>query len=393
MTQRNEAAPGNVEAASAMPGAIRIVRVAGFDIFIHWTWLFIFTLLTWTLSANYLPAIYEDWSTRQYWLVGAATTLLFFTSVVIHELSHSVVARQRGLPVKSITLFIFGGVSSLGAEPRSAKDEFWIAIVGPLSSFGLAILFGAIWYVGQAQDQPLIYAPAGYLAYINVALGVFNLLPGFPLDGGRVLRSAVWGRRGNMLHATRVATNAGRFVALLLIGLGILTIFTLGTLGGFWFILIGWFLWNSAEASYQQQLLQSTLEGVTAGALVEPGAPSVPADLTLRQLAHDFILRENRRAYFVTTDVGDVLGLITMSDLRQTPEEEWERVTVYRAMTPRERLITVTAQTPAIDALQLMATNNINQAPVFRDGQLIGLLTRAALINAIQFRSQFQRTF
>jgi Zn-dependent protease/CBS domain-containing protein len=369
-------------------GTVRLFRIFGFDILIHWSWLLIFALLTWSLATGYLPDVYPGWTRGRYWITGAVTTVLFFASVLAHELSHSLVARRRGLPVENITLFVFGGVSALGGEPRSAREEFWIAIVGPLTSFAAAVVFGVIWALTRDVEPPQIHAVAGYLAFINVAVGIFNLLPGFPLDGGRVLRSAVWGARGNMLEATRIASIAGRVIAGLMIALGILTAFTGGGFGGFWFILIGWFLWSAAENSYQQLLLSRTLHGLTAGALVQPGVPRVPPDTTLRRLANDYILAQQRRAFFVAPDGGEPLGLVTLSDLQKAPESQWDTLTVFRAMTPRERLITVTPQTDAQSALELMARHDLNQLPVVAGGSVVGLLTRGALMRAIQLRQQ-----
>lgn len=369
------------------PGTIRVLRLLGFDILIHWSWLIIATLFTWSLATGYLPDVYPEWSAERRWVVGAVTSGLFFASVLLHELSHSVVARARGLEVTSITLFVFGGVSSLGGEPRSARDEFWIAVVGPLTSFAVGAVSAGIWLLARDGNATTLAAITGYLAYINVAVGVFNMLPGFPLDGGRVLRSAVWAAKGNMLSATRTAANAGRVVAAVMIGIGLLAVFT-GGLGGLWLALIGWFLWNAAENSYQQLLLQNSLQGLTAGMLAGPATVRVPPDITLRQFAEDYLLIHNQRAFFVGVEGGDALGLITLSDLQKEPRDQWDTISVFRAMTPRERLITVTARTPAVEALQAMAEHNINQLPVVNGRDIQGLLTRAALIRAIQFRSE-----
>lgn len=377
--------------ADPSPGTVRLVRLLGFDILIHWSWLVIATLFTWSLATGYLPDVYPAWSAERRWIVAAVTSVLFFSSVLVHELSHSVVARARGLAVSSITLFLFGGVSSLGSEPRSARDEFWIAVVGPLTSFAIGAVAAGIWLLARDQDAAVVAAIAGYLAYINVAVGIFNLLPGFPLDGGRVLRSAVWAAKGNMLAATRTAANAGRVVAAIMIGLGILMVFT-GGLGGLWLAVIGWFLWNAAENSYQQLLLQNSLHGLTAGMLAGPATIRVPPDITLRQFAEDYLLAHNQRAFFVGVDGGDALGLITLSDLHKYPRDQWEATSVFRAMTPKERMITVTPRTPAIEALQSMAEHNINQLPVVSGRDVLGLLTRAALIRAIQFRADVGRS-
>lgn len=389
MANPRESQDRATQPGAGMAGSLRLFNLFGFDVFIHWSWLLIFLLSTWSVATGHLPRVYPEWTAQQRWVIGAITTVLFFASVLAHELSHSLEARRRGIPVQSITLFLFGGVSALGGEARRPRDEFWIAIVGPLTSFAAALVFFVIWVIARSADLTPLKAISGYLAYINLSVGIFNLLPGFPLDGGRVLRSIVWGIKHNMLDATRIAANVGRGIAALLIGAGVLTMFTGGVSGGFWFILIGWFLWNAAENSYQQLFLQNSLRGLVIGPLVERDVPRIPPDATLRQLAHDYILRQNRRAFLVTpAEEGDILGLITLSDLREVPEDEWDAVTVYRAMTPRERLITATPRTEALAALQMMAAHNINQLPVMNGREPVGLLTRGALIGAIQLRNE-----
>jgi len=378
--------PQPADEGTVTPGSVRLLRLFGFDILIHWSWLIIATLFTWSLAIGYLPDVYPAWDAGQRWVAAAITSLLFFSSVLVHELSHSVVARRRGLPVTSITLFVFGGVSSLGGEPRSAREEFWIAVVGPLTSFALAVLFGAVWLVARDQDVPAIAAVTGYLAFINVALGVFNLLPGFPLDGGRVLRSALWGAGGNMLAATRTAATVGKVVAGVLIGVGLLSVFS-GMFGGLWTAVIGWFLWNAADSSYQQLLVVNSLQGLTAGALAQRSDLRVPPDLTLQQFAEQYLLTHQQRAFFVGPEGGEAQGMITLTDLSRAPREAWGRTSVFRAMTPRERLITVTPRTPAAEALQMMAEHNVNQLPIVDGRDVTGLLTRAALIRAIQYRA------
>ncbi len=343
-------------------------------------------LVSWSLAGSYLPDVYAEWTRTQYWLVGTLTSLLVFASVLAHEVSHSLVARGRSMPVRSITLFVFGGVSELGGEPRSARDEFWMAIVGPLTSFAAALLFAAIWLAARAVGATPLRAMAGYLAYINVAVGIFNLLPGLPLDGGRVLRSAVWRVKRNMLEATRIASNAGRVIAALLIGIGLLALVGGELIGGLWFMLIGWFLWNAAESSYQQLLIETSLHGMTVASLVEPETPRIDPDASLQDLARDGILRQNRRAFFVVSDAGDIEGLVTLTDLRKTPEGDWEAVPVRRAMTPVDRLVTITPQAEVVAALQLMVDHDVNQLPVMSGGMAVGLLTRAGLLRAIQQR-------
>ncbi len=379
----------NATRPAAAPGTFRVFTLFGFDVLIHWSWIFIFVLLTWSLEANLLPDAYPEWTSSRRWAVGAITSTLFFASVLAHELAHALVARRRSVPVQHITLYIFGGASALAGEPRSARDEFWISIVGPLTSVAAGLVLALVWLAARVADVRVVSPIAGYLAYINVLLGIFNLLPGFPLDGGRVLRSILWGVKRNMLEATRIAGNVGRLFAGLLIAGGVAIIIAGGLLSGFWFIFIGWFLWNAAETAYHQLLLQTTLRGLVLSPIVDRNVPRIPPDVTLRQLAHDYILRHNRRAFFVSpVEAGEIMGLVTLADLHKAPEDQWDNVSVYRVMTPRERLVVATPQTEAIVALQAMAEHNINQILILDDREPVGLVSRGDLIGAIQLRNE-----
>lgn len=249
-----------------MTGTLRLGRVFGIEINLHWSWAFIFLLITWTFATGILEHFYPYWAASQRWVAGAAVALVFFLSILLHELSHSLVSQRYGIRVTSITLFVFGGVSNLTRQPNSAGQEFRIAIVGPLTSFALSMLFAA----GYLVLTPLNEGAGGvsaYLAAINLGLGVFNLVPGFPLDGGRVLRSVLWAQHHSRLEATRLASNVGQTVAYIIMGLGIASFFFVDVITGVWFFLIGNFLRGAATESYGQLLVESTLKGVPAGAI------------------------------------------------------------------------------------------------------------------------------
>jgi len=370
-------------------GAFRIGRIAGIDIRVHWSWFAIFVLLTWWLSEGFFQEVYEDWSKTQAWITSAVTTLLFFFSILLHELSHSLTARKLGLPVQNITLFIFGGVSSLGAEPSSAKQEFRVAIVGPLTSFVLGAVFGglaAVGYLTDHENSPPA-AIAEYLALINVAVGIFNLLPGFPLDGGRVLRAGLWSRSGNMLKATRWASVVGTWISFGLIAFGVVSILAGSFVGGAWFIVIGWFLRNASESSYQQLLFRQTLEGTRVGDIVNRAFVSAPPDATLQQVVVDYMLGHSQRCVPVVV-AGDLLGIVTMSDLRHLPRDEWDTTSVFRAMTPREKLLIVEPADDLTRALDLMATSDVHQLPVLDGRDFLGFVTRADVLRLIQIRTE-----
>lgn len=370
-------------------GAFRVARIAGIDIRVHWSWFAIFVLLTWWLSRGFFHQVYDDWTSAQEWAAAVITTLLFFTSVLLHELSHSLVAKRQGLPVTGITLFIFGGVSSLGAEPASARQEFQVAIVGPLTSFLLGAMFAGLaliaWIAGYSGRPPA--AIVEYLAFINVAVGVFNMLPGFPLDGGRVLRSALWARSHSMLKATRWAASAGTLISFGLIAVGVVSVLAGSFVGGVWFIVIGWFLKNSSETSYQQLVLRSALQGVKVGSILNRNFHSAPPDITLEQLVQDHILGQSQRCVPIVV-ADDLLGIVTMSDLRRVPASEWPTTSSFRAMTAREKLHTVSPQDDLAQALEVMAAHDIHQLPVLDGRTFLGFVTRSDLLRLVQIKSE-----
>jgi len=373
---------------------IRIGRIAGIDILVHWSWFGIFGLLTYFLATGFFEEVDEDWSPTQAWIVAAIATLLFFTSILLHELSHSLVAKRLGLPVKNITLFIFGGVSALEKEPETAKQEFQVAIVGPLTSFVLGLMFGAFAVAGYATGNETSppFAIAVYLSAVNTAVGIFNLLPGFPLDGGRVLRSVIWARSNNLITATKWASNSGRYISFGLIALGIVSILTGSFIGGIWFIVIGWFLRNASEQSYQQLVFRTSLEGTKVGEVVNRAYATAPPDIYLDQLVSDFMFGRSQRCVPVVV-AGDLIGLVSMSDLPKFPREQWPQTSVFRAMTPKDRLHAVTPDDDLAQALAIMATYDIHQLPVIESGAFIGFVTRADVLGLIQIRTELgQRT-
>jgi len=374
-------------------GSYRLLRVFGIDILVHWSWLAIFALLTSWLALGFFKDEYKDWTVAQRWGASVAAALAFFGSILLHELAHSLVARREGLPVRSITLFIFGGVSALGGEPQTPGQEFRVAIVGPLVSFILAAVFGIVTvvaFLSDAEESPPA-AVALYLAFINFAVGVFNMLPGYPLDGGRVLRAGLWARGRNLLTATRRASMAGTFIAFGLIAVGVVSILYGNFIGGAWFIVIGWFLRNVSEASYQQLLSRTTLEGAKVADLVNRSFEAAPPDVSLSALANDYMLAGGWRCIPIVV-AGELLGLVTMRDLKRVPREEWETTSAFRAMTPREKLHEVDARQDIAAALEMMAGENVNQLPVMEFGRFVGFVTRADVLRLMQVRSELGGT-
>ena len=341
----------------------------------------IFALLTWMLASNYYPAEFKDWPPLLYWFMGAVTAVMLFVSVLLHELGHSVVALRYKIPVRSITLFLFGGVAQIGAEPPSAIAEFLIASAGPLVSLILAVLFYAVQpLVGGIE--PLL-GLAKYLAYINLALVLFNLIPGYPLDGGRVFRAIVWAITGNMRRATIIAANGGRFFAFLFIFIGVWLMVRGDFGGGLWIVFIGWFLDTAASAQVQQVMIQGLLTGHKVSQAMSTHCGAVPADLTLQNLVDEHIIGSGQRCFLVTRGENTV-GLMTLHRIREVPRSDWATTNAAQVMLPMEQLKCIAPDTELWAALQKMDRHGVNQLPVTRDNRVIGMLSREDVITFLR---------
>lgn len=356
---------------------IRLGRILGIPVGLDYSWFLIFALLTWTLATNYFPNDFKNWPVAQYWVVGAATAVMLFVSVLLHELGHSVLALRYKIPVRSITLFIFGGVAQIGAEPSSAVAEFWIAIAGPVVSFALAGLF-ALLRSPLAAAAPLL-AMAQYLAYINGTLGLFNLIPGFPLDGGRVFRAIVWGITHNMRRATRIAANVGRGIAFLFIAFGVWQMFTGNFGSGLWIAFIGWFLESAAMGQVQQQVVQDLLAGHTVSQAMSREYLTISDQTTLEQLVHEHILGGGQRS-FVVKHSDRLVGLLTLHKVKEVPQAEWPTTTVAQIVIPLAQLKWIRPDEELWRALQEMDRDGVNQLPVMEDGRIVGMFSRQDLI-------------
>jgi Zn-dependent protease/predicted transcriptional regulator len=369
-----------------MLSSFKIGKIAGIEIGVHWTWLFIFALITYSMAEGLLNYYYPEWSRGLRWSIGAVIAAVFFGSILLHELSHSLVAKAKGIPVHDITLFVFGGVSHLGREAQSAKEEFQIAIVGPLTSLAIGAFFAALWAVLQFT-APEASAVMGYLAALNAIIGAFNMLPGFPLDGGRVFRSIVWARNRDLLAATRTASRAGEYLAYLLIAAGAVQILFGLVVGGIWMILIALFLRNASVASYEQLLIETTLGSMTAGDVTPRDFEAVPPDMRVDRLVHDYMLA-GRGRYFPVMAGEELLGLITLTDVQHLDRERLSEISVFNAMTPFERLHTVPPNEPATALLRMMGEKDVNQVPVVDGRRLVGIVSRSDIIRMLHMRRQ-----
>lgn len=370
-----------------MESSFTVARIRGIPIGVHYTWLIAFFIITLSLASGFFPSGYPGWSREAYWIVGAIAALLLFISVLLHELCHSFVAQARGLAVNSITLFIFGGVSNIARESEDPQDEFLIAVVGPLSSLILAGLFWLAHRAVPGNAGPL-NALLDYLTTVNFMLAIFNILPGFPLDGGRVLRAILWGSTGSVVKGTTIASVVGQILAFGFIGLGLWTIFVQGDLfSGIWIGFIGWFLNSAAEATRRQVQMQEGFRGVRVADVMTPDPPVVSPALPVRELVNAYILQRGLRALPVAQD-GRIVGLVTLTDVKHLPESEWDNNSVGAIMT-RPPLKTIEPTESVTAALETIVNQDVNQLVVVDDdGTLLGILSRSDVMRFLQMRSE-----
>jgi Zn-dependent protease/CBS domain-containing protein len=364
----------------------KVGRLAGIELAIHPSWLVIAFIVVFSLAIQ-LTVQYPDWPDALHWIVAAVTAILFFGSVLAHELSHAIVARRLGLKVEGITLFIFGGVTSIDEDSRSPRQEAMIALAGPLTSLAIG---GALLGLDLVVGQPQVRALLGWLGFINVMLGLFNLIPGFPMDGGRVLRAILWRLRGDRLVATRNAANVGRAFAYLLIGLGVFVALQPGAsiVSGLWLALIGWFLSNAAEATIAQAGVERSLRGVRVRDAMETSPPAVTPNESVAELVQERMLRGEDRSFLVRHDDGGLAGLVTLGDVRRLGREQWADARVTDIMTRYADLATIGPDEPLANALRLLQEREIGQLPVVDgDGRNpIGLVTRQGILRLIEAR-------
>lgn len=365
----------------------RVGRLFGIPIYIDASWILIFLLVTFTLATAYFPQQHRAWSDGATWLIALITSILFFVSVVAHELSHSVTSIALGRPVRSITLFLFGGVAEIESEQSRARDEFLVAIMGPIASIVIGVAALAVAFL---VSNSYISGVARYLGTINIALAVFNMIPGFPLDGGRVLRSIVWGFTANLERASRIASSVGELVAWLFIGIGALLALQGALLNGLWIAFIGWFLLNAARSSYRQVMLQQVLSNVSVQELMRRHVPTISPSVSLAHMVAR-TLQSGDRAFLVIQ--GNVVaGIVTLTDLGDVPENRRESVMVGDVMTPVSDLHTIEITASLWEAFERMAKEDIHQLPVLNSRrQTIGLIQRSDLMRYLHLKTEGQK--
>lgn len=366
---------------------IRLFKLLGFEVRIDWSWIIIALLIAWSLSKGLFPSYYKNLSTQTYWWMGIIGAAGLFLSIIVHEFSHSLVARKYGVPMKGITLFIFGGVAEMDEEPPSAKVEFMMAIVGPLSSILIALVFYVIYMLGKQGGvaEPIV-GVVGYLGWINALLAGFNLLPAFPLDGGRVLRSILWGAKKNLRWATHISSRIGSGFGIFLIILGVVQVFRGNFIGGMWWFLIGMFLQGAAKASYQQLLTRRALEGEPIRRFMKTDPVTVSPALSLDQLVEDYIYKYHFKMFPVVEDTYRILGCVTTKQVKEIPREEWRQKTVGEVAAQCSPDNTIEPQADAMKALSLMNRTGNSRLMVVEGGRLVGIISLKDMLELLSLK-------
>jgi len=365
---------------------LRLGRPFGIELKLDPSWFIVFVLVVWSLAAHYFPMSHPGWSVGTYWALSTTTALLFFLSIVAHELGHSLVSQAYGVPVRDITLFIFGGAARMSREPRRAREEFWMALAGPATSLLLGVLFGLVWHASRGDQGPL-HALSGWLAWINVAVAGFNLIPGFPLDGGRVFRALVWGVTGSLSRATRIASGLGRLVAFAFILFGLWQVLGGNWMNGLWIAFIGWFLDGAAVQSAQHLNLQELLAGHTVREVMNTDCPRVSPGMSLEVAVNEAVLPSGRRCFPVVED-GRLQGLLTLHRIKVVTRQRWPSTTVGEAMIPQDELKTVGPDDDLSTVLDRMGADDVNQYPVLEEGRLLGMVARDRMLGFLRARTE-----
>ena len=372
-----------------MHSQIRLGRIAGIEIGLHYSWFIIALLIAFSLASHF-HAISPEWNLALVWTCAVVTAICFFIALLLHELAHSIVARSRGLRVRAITLFALGGVSQIESEAADAKSEFWIAIVGPLTSLliGLVLIGGVHLSGGFHGTEPAnpIVAVVLWLGYINIALAAFNMIPGYPLDGGRVLRALLWWITKNAERSTRWASQVGQVVAFFFILSGLFRFFVGENVGGLWIAFIGWFLLDAARSSYIQVGVSAELRGRSVRDIMQHDCENVEGYISLRDFVDHYLLHSSSRC-FVVMQNQNVAGIVTADDVRGVRREDWDRTSVQGVMRPLAQLRTVPPEMPALKALEMMTRDNLNLLAVVSNGQVQGIFSRWQVLRFLQLHS------
>lgn len=365
--------------------AIKLMTAFGVPIYLDYSWFLIFALIVWTVGFGLMPTSYPNLSSIEYLTIGVFSAVLLFFSIVVHELAHSIVARGSGLQIGKITLFLFGGVSEMEGGPTNPDVELKMAAAGPLTSIAIGVITGGLWILSANLNAPaLVQAPLYYSFLVNVIVAAFNLIPAFPMDGGRILRSLMWKFNHDFIKSTKTATTVGRVFAYLIMGAGIFAILAIDFFTGIWLLLIGWFISSGASSELTQTLVQQDLANLKARDMMTRNVDSVLPNITLTDLSLEFLNRKHNGFPVISND--ELIGCVAMEDLRKVKRENWNSVNVRDIMIPKERLVTIRETDPALNVLTLMNKNKIGRVYVLdpASGKLSGIITRSDVIKTIQ---------
>jgi Zn-dependent protease/predicted transcriptional regulator len=367
--------------------SIKLFKLFGFEVKIDLSWILIAVLIAWSLAIGYFPLQYKNLSTQTYWLMGVVGALGLFASIIFHEVSHSLVARKFGIPMKGITLFIFGGVSEMGEEPTDAKAEFWMAIMGPFSSIFLSLVFYWVYRQGLGSGWPSpVYGIFHYLGWLNGLLAIFNLLPAFPLDGGRVLRAILWSLKKNFRWATRVSSGVGSTFGFLMILWGLINVVIWGNfIGGIWWFLIGMFLRSSAKMSYQQLVIRKALEGEVVRRFMVSDPMTVKPSTTINQLVEDYIYKYHMKM-FPVVDADKLVGCVSTKQVQEISRDEWDRKTVRELATQCSTENTIGPQADAMEALSKMSRSGQSRLIVVEGNHAVGMITLKDMLKFLSLK-------
>ncbi len=369
--------------------SLKVGRVSGIEIRLHFSWFLIFVLVAWSLAVGYLPNGYPGQNVIFYWSIGVIAAATLFISVLLHEIAHSLVAQRYKISVTSITLYFLGGVSETAEEAHTPDAELRMAAAGPLTSVLIGVIFYFLWQLGGNWLPVGAIAVFQYSSYINLLLAAFNLIPAFPMDGGRILRAFVWGRKKDILPATRIVTNISRIISFGFIALGFLDTLLYAGLDGLWLLLIGLFISNSATASMNETRVSHALAGVTVGDIMSKDVKTVEPDLSIQQVI-DYAFKSYKHNGFPVVKNGELVGIITEEDIRKIPTERLDEKRVDDVMKPAKFLLTAKPGDNALDALIRMSKGNIGRLPVLDGDKLVGIITRGDFARTIQDKMKFR---
>ena len=370
---------------------ISLFKIFGFKVKLDLSWFILALLITWSLAKGFFPLYFKDLPNATYWWMGVAGTLGLFVSIILHELSHSLVARRYGIPMEGITLFIFGGVAEMNDEPPSPKAEFLMAVVGPLASIVIALVSYLIHIFGNQHGWS---SPVNgiflYLGFMNLALAIFNLLPGYPLDGGRMLRSVLWHWKKNIRWATRITSEIGAAFGLVLILLGVVSFIFGNIVGGIWWVLIGFFLRNASQMSYQQLFIRKALEGEQVMRFMKTDLITVPASMSINELVENYIYKYHHKMYPVLDDSG-LIGCVTTRNVKEIPKDHWSSREVGEIASPLSDDNSIVYNADAMESLSKMSRTGNGRLLVLKDGKLVGIITLKDMIEFLSMKMDIEK--